>query len=102
MNQVANTVMIPVEEYEALKQQRDSYKDVAEAHSSAFQECIRLREELSEIKQQRDELLAAAENLIRVKGRHHTEQAYKQLEAAIAKVKEQKCLRPITSWSVKC
>lgn len=36
---------------------------------------------------QRYGLLVAAENLIRVKGRHHTEQAYKQLEAAIAKVK---------------
>lgn len=35
-----------------LEQQRDSYKDVAEAHSSAFQECIRLREELAEVKQQ--------------------------------------------------
>lgn len=46
--------------------------------------------QIEELKQQRDELLAAAENLIQVKGRHHTEQAYKQLEAAIAKVKEQK------------
>lgn len=39
------------------------------------------------IEQQRDELLSAAENLIRVKGRHHSEQAYKQLEAVVAKVK---------------
>lgn len=48
---------------------------------------IQLEREIAELKQQSDELLAAAENLIRVKGRHHTEQAYKQLEAAIAKVK---------------
>ena len=41
----------------------------------------------TELEQQRDELLKAAENLIRVKGRHHTEQAYKQLETVIAKVK---------------
>lgn len=38
--------------------------------------------------QQRDELLAAVENLIKVKGRHHTEQAYKRLEAAVAKAKQ--------------
>ena len=39
---------------------------------------------------QRDVLLAAAENLVTVKGRYHTEKAYKALEATIAKVKEQK------------
>ena len=38
-------------------------------------------------KQQRDVLLAAAENLVTVKGRYHTEKAYKALEATIAKVK---------------
>ena len=48
------------------------------------------KEEITNLTQQRDELLAAAENLIRVKGRYHTEKAYKALEATIAKVKEQK------------
>jgi hypothetical protein len=31
------------------------------------------------------EVIAAAKNLIAVKGRHHTEQAFSQLAAAIAK-----------------
>ena len=45
---------------------------------------------IMELTQQRDVLLAAAENLVTVKGRYHTEKAYKALEATIAKVKEQK------------
>lgn len=51
------------------------------------EEMYQLRITIDNLKQQRDELLKAAENLIRVKGRHHTEQAYKQLETVIAKVK---------------
>jgi len=39
-----------------LQLERDNYKSVAEAHSGAFQECIRLREK-------RDELLAALKRL---------------------------------------
>lgn len=49
---------------------------------------VQLEREIAKFKQQRDDLLKAAENLIQVKGRYHTEQAYKKLEAAIAKVKE--------------
>lgn len=41
----------------------------------------------AEVMRQLNELLSAATNLLNVKGRHHTEQAYKQLEAVVAKVK---------------
>lgn len=44
-----------LQQRDELQLERDNYKSVAEAHSGAFQECIRLRE-------QRDELLAALEN----------------------------------------
>ena len=48
----------------------------------------RLEREIVELKQQLNELLAAAENLVKVKGRYHTEQAYEKLEATVAKVKK--------------
>ncbi len=42
--------------------------------------------ELVKVRQQRDELLVAAKNLRDVKGRHHSEQAFKALVEVIAKV----------------
>ena len=68
-----------------LEQQRDEWKAEAIYLRGLSAETV-AGQELAIVKQQRDELLAAAENLVRVKGRHHTEQAYKQLKAAVAKV----------------
>ena len=44
------------------------------------------RADVARIAKQRDELLAAAKNLRDVKGRHHSEQAFKALVEAVAKV----------------
>ena len=49
-----------------------------------------LSEYAKRLEQQRDELLAAAKNLRDVKGRHHSEQAFNALVAAIAKVEASK------------
>ena len=68
-----------------LEQQRDEWKAEAIYLRGLSAETV-AGQELAIVKQQRDELLAAAENLVKVKGRHHTEQAYKQLKAAVAKV----------------
>lgn len=67
MNQVANTVMIPREEYDALVQQRDALQDEntrlqMQLHNRAIDppEAAALYQ-LEAVKQQRDELLAAAQ-----------------------------------------
>lgn len=47
--------------------------------------CFDAAEEISRLRVQRDELLAAAKNLRDVKGRHHSEQAFKALMEVIDK-----------------
>ena len=84
--EAADMIEQQAERIKELEQQRDAYKDVAEAHSSAFQECIKLRE-------QRDELLAALEQvteqleIVTSMGRVRDERlALINARAAIAKV----------------
>lgn len=45
-----------------------------------------LRQKFNEEVQKHYDILNAVENLLRVKGRYHTEQAYKQLEEVFKKV----------------
>ena len=53
-----------------------------------YNDNVQLRTEIDRLRNEHAELLAAIENLIRVKGRHHTEIAYKRLVETYDSVKE--------------
>ena len=72
-------------ELEAVKKERDRLIQ-SDCSTCAGRDIGKLAIQLAECEQERDELVAAAKNLIRVKGRHNTEQAYRTLETAIAKL----------------
>lgn len=53
------------------------------------------RQRAEEAEQQVAELTGAIQNLVNVKGRHHTEQAYKQLESLLGKAKTAQFASPL-------
>ena len=52
------------------------------------EECEALRAEVESLTRQRDLAVSAIENLVKQKGRHNTEIAYKKLVEALADIKE--------------
>ena len=81
MNQVCNTVMIPVEEYEALRRERDELADKADAFDARWNTALT---QLAAMAQERDEWKNACEQKTEIMRSHSDERRELQLQVLAA------------------